>query len=155
MALMTRIATSLALAVTLASVGTAAWAHGDDPHPSTLKPMQGGQLGVAGAYSYELVIAKNAAEGVASPVLVYVTDHAGQKITTAGASGTATILVGKQKLAVALQPDGDNRMKGAAKYSAAPTMKVLIAIMLAGQPSEQTRFTPLAASKDGHTDHTH
>jgi hypothetical protein len=155
MILMTRMTATLALTLTLVSAGTSAFAHGDEPHPNTLKAVQGGQLGVAGSYSYELVIAKGAKEGVESPVVVYVTDHVGKKIPTAGASGTATILAGKQKYAVVLQPDGDNRMKGVAKYAVAPDMKVLIAVKLSGSPTEQTRFTPLAASKDGHTDHTH
>lgn len=155
MILMTRIASALALTMTLASVGTSAFAHTDAPHTSTLKAVQGGQLGVAGTYSYELVIAKDAKDGVESPVLVYVTDHAGKKIPSAGASGTATILAAKQKQTVTLQPDGDNRLKGLAKYSAVPDMKVLIYVKLQGQAPEQTRFTPLAVAKDGHTDHSH
>lgn len=155
MILMTRIAASLALTLTLISAGTSAFAHADEPHPNTLKAVQGGQLGVAGTYSYELVIAKGAKEGVESPVVVYVTDHAGKKIPTVGASGTATILAGKQKYAVVLQPDGDNRMKGVAKYSSVPNMKVLISVTLAGKAPEQTRFTPLAVSGDGHSEHAH
>ena len=155
MILMTRIASALTLTMALASVGTSAWAHTDAPHPSTLKAVQGGQLGVAGDYSYELVIAKDAKEGVESPVWVYVTDHAGMKIPSAGASGTATILAAKKKHTVTLQPDGDNRLKGLAKYSAVPDMKVLISVTLMGKAPEQTRFTPLAAAKDGHTDHPH
>lgn len=155
MILMKRIASALALTMTLASVGTSALAHTDAPHAGTLKAVQGGQLGIAGDYSYELVIAKDAKEGVESPVLVYVTDHAGKKIPSAGASGTATILAAKQKYTVALQADGDNRLKGIGKYSAAPDMKVLISVTLMGKAPEQTRFTPMAASKDGHTDHQH
>ena len=150
-----RFAATLATVLSLTGFAGSALAHGDEPHPDTLKAMQGGQLGVAGAFSYELVIDKNAKEGVDSAVTVYVTDHAGKKIQTAGASGTATILTGKLKASAMLKPDGDNRMKGVAKYAAAADMKVLISITLAGKPPEQTRFTPLAVAKDGHTDHQH
>lgn len=140
---------------TVLSLTSPVLAHSDDPHPDTLKAMQGGQLGVAGAFSYELVIDKNAKEGVESAVMVYVTDHAGKKIQTTGASGTATILAGKLKASAILKPDGDNRMKGSTKYTATPDMKVLVSITLAGKLPEQTRFTPLAVAKDGHTDHQH
>lgn len=150
-----RLATTWVTVMSLTTFAGSALAHSDAPHPDTLKATQGGQLGVAGAFSYELVIDKNAKEGVESAVMVYVTDHAGKKMQTAGASGTATILAGKLKASAMLKPDGDNRMKGVAKYAAAADMKVLVSITLAGKPPEQTRFTPLATAKDGHTDHQH
>lgn len=155
MTLMIRTATAFALTATLIGGGTTALAHGDETHADTLKATQGGQLGVAGAYSYELVISKDAKETADSAVVVYVTDHAGKKVSTSGATGSATILVAKQKYALSLQPDGDNRMKGMGKYSAAADMKVLVSVTLQGKAAEQTRFTPLAPAKDGHTDHSH
>ena len=150
-----RVAATLATALSLTSIASTVLAHSDDPHPDTLKAMQGGQLGVAGAFSYELVMDKNAKEGVESVVIVYVTDHAGKKIQTSGASGAATILAGKLKASAILKPDGDNRMKGSSQYAATSDMKVLVSITLAGKAPEQTRFTPLAVAKDGHTDHQH
>ena len=145
----------LILAFTLAIGANSAMAHGDALHPDTLKAAHGGQLGVAGSYGHELVVVKDAKDLKASPIEVYVTDHAGQKISTAAATGTATILAGKQKSAATLRPDGDNRMKGMANYTATPDMKVVVSITLAGKPPEQTRFTPLATAKDGHSDHPH
>lgn len=147
--------TTLFAALALTAGATSALAHGDAPHPDALKATHGGQLGVAAVYSYELVVLKETSAGQDSSVMVYVTDHAGQKIPTLGAAGTATILAGKQKSNVTLQPDGDNRMKGSGKFMATPDMKVLISITLAGKQPEQTRFTPLAVAKDGHSDHTH
>ncbi|MCF8212010.1 MAG: hypothetical protein K9K38_21785 [Rhodoferax sp.] len=146
-----RMAATFATVLSLTAMSSQVLAHSDDPHPDTLKATQGGQLGVAGAFSYELVIDKNAKEGSESAVVVYVTDHAGKKVQTTGASGTATILAGKLKASALLKPDGDNRMKGSANYAASPNMKVLVSITLAGKPPEQTRFTPLAVAKDGHT----
>lgn len=151
----TCLSTLLLTALTLAVSTTSAFAHSDAPHPATLKAAHGGQLGVASTYSYELVVAKDARDAADSPVVVYVTDHAGKKISTAGATGSVTILANKKKLLVTLQPEGDNRMKGSARYIATPDMKVVVSITLAGKPPEQTRFAPLAAAKDGHTDHTH
>lgn len=150
-----RLAAILATALTLATGVTPALAHDDAPHPDTLKAAHGGQLGMAGSLSYELVVVKDGKDAKESPVMVYVTDHAGRKVPTAGASGTATILAGKLKASATLQPDGDNRMKGIAKYAATPDMKVVVSVTLSGKQPEQTRFTPMAAAKDGHTDHTH
>jgi hypothetical protein len=122
----------------------AAFAHDDATLDKTPAP-HGGQLRMAGPYHFELVVAKDAKASADSPLLVYVTDHSGQqKFATAGASGTATILSGKQKATLALSPDGDNRMKGMGKYAADPAMKVIVGITLAGKQAEQARFTPLA-----------
>jgi hypothetical protein len=34
-------------------------------------------------------------------------------------------------------------------------MKVVVSITLSGKAAEQARFTPLAVTKDNHTDHKH
>jgi hypothetical protein len=150
---MKRIA-SIAVLAGLTFAAGAALAH-DDAYLDTQKAPNGGQLRMAGPNHYELVLVKDAKEDRENPVVVYVTDHAGQKIPTAGAAGTATILAGKLKAAATLKPDGDNRMKGVAKYASMPDTKVVVSITLAGKQAEQARFTPLAVAKDTHTDHTH
>ncbi|MCM2287430.1 MAG: hypothetical protein NDI67_00275 [Sulfuritalea sp.] len=140
-----------------------ALAHSDDVL-DTQKAPNGGQLRMAGVYHFELVVARDSKEARDNPVLVFVTDHAGAKIPTVGAGGTATILAGKQKASVKLVPDGDNRLKGVGKYASTPDMKAVVSVTMAGKPAEQARFTPLApmapaappsAAKDGHTDHKH
>jgi hypothetical protein len=150
----TRLTSLLLTALTLAASATTALAH-DDATLDAMKSVYGGQVRMAGIHHFELVVAKDAKTAKENPVLVYVSDHTGKKIATAGASGTATLLAGKQKTSVTLNPDGDNRLKGMASYAATPDLKVVLAITLPGQPPEQARFTPLAAAKDGHTDHTH
>ena len=150
---MKRIA-SIAVLAGLTFAAGAALAH-DDAYLDTQKAPNGGQLRMAGPYHYELVLVKDAKEAQENPVVVSVSDHAGQKIPTAGAAGTATILAGKLKAAATLKPDGDNRMKGVAKYASTPDTKVVVSITLAGKQPEQARFTPLAVAKDTHTDHTH
>ena len=124
-------------------VGTAALAHTDEDLDTQTAP-HGGQLRMAGIYHYELVVTKNSPEARDNPILVYVTDHAGVKIPTLGASGTVTLLSGKTKATVTLTPDGDNLMKGVGKYASTPDMKAVVSITLAGKAAEQARFTPLA-----------
>ena len=148
---------ALILAVTALTAG-AVLAHSDEVL-DTQKTPNGGQQRMAGIYHFELMVTRDSKEAKDNPVIVYVTDHANAKISTVGASGTATILAGKQKTSVTLVPDGDNRLKGVGKYASNPDMKVVVSVTLAGKPAEQARFTPLAppapAATDGHMDHKH
>ncbi len=132
-----------------------AYAHGNEVHADADKAANGGQVQVAGANHFELVVAKDSKEPRENPVLVYVTDGTGKKMATSGATGTATLLVGKDKTVVTLAPDGDNRMMGAGKYASAAGLKAVVSITLAGKPAGQARFTPLAAVMDEHTGHKH
>ncbi len=133
---------------------SAALAHSDD-YLDTQKSPNGGQSRMAGAYHFELVVAKGSTEAKENPVVVFVTDHAGAKQPTVGAGGTATILAGKIKTTVNLAPDGDNRLKGIGKYASTPDMKAIVSITIAGKAAEQARFTPLAVIMDEHAEHKH
>lgn len=140
----------LAIAVvTVASVmaSFAAFAHDDATLDAAPSP-NGGQVRMAGAWHYELVVARpgGAKASAAAPVVVHVTDHASAKVSTAGATGSVTILSGGKKATIALQPDGDNRMKGSGAYASTPDMKAVVSIALPGQAPQQARFTPLAAA---------
>ena len=148
---------ALSLAATLfaaALSASTALAHTDEKLGAQ-KASNGGQLRVAGIYHYELVVANDSKEAKDNLIVVYVTDQAGKKLSTAGAAGTATLLAGKVKATAPLAPDGDNRMKGSAKYASTPGMKGIVSITLPGKPAEQARFTPLAIAPDGHSDHKH
>ena len=114
---------AVAAASTLFLASSPALAHTDEVLDQQKTP-NGGQLRMAGIYHYELVVAKD------NTVRVYVTDHDGKKIATNAANGTATILTGKTKVTAALTPDGDNRLKGTAKYASVPDMKVIVSITL-------------------------
>lgn len=149
---MNSIKTLLAVAALLS--GSAAFAHSDD-YLDTQKAPNGGQLRMAGAYHFELVVAKDSKDARENPVIVYLTDHAGSKVPASGATGTVTILSGKSKASVTLTPNGDNRLKGVGKYASTPDMKAIVSITVAGKATEQARFTPLAAPKDEHRDHKH
>ena len=141
-----------AIALALAASASTVHAH-DDAFLDTQKAPHGGQLRMAGLYHLELVLDKSSPAIADKPVVVYVTDHAGQKISTANATGTATILAAKTKATVVLAPDGDNRLKGAARYLAEPGIKAVVSVTLAGKTAEQARFTPLAEAGAGHTTH--
>jgi len=138
--------------VALLPAAPGALAH-DNAYLDTQKAPHGGQLRMAGPYHYELVVAKDSKEAQANPVAVYLTDHAGNKVPSAGASGTVTILAGKQKATATLKPDGDNRLTASARYLSTPDMKVVVSIAVAGAKPEQARFTPLAAGGGEHMNH--
>jgi hypothetical protein len=135
----TNLITPLVAALLLGAGG--ALAH-DDAYLDSVAAPNGGQLRMAGPYHYELVLAKEGGEPQERPILVYVTDHAGQAIPTFGATGTATLLSSQGRVTATLAPDGDNRMKGIAAYAATPGMKAVVGIALAGKGPEQARFTP-------------
>lgn len=110
---------------------------------------------MAGPLHYELVTRKDADASRDSAVVVYVTDHAGTPVSTAGAAGTATIVAGGTPASAALAPDGGNRMKGVTRYAHAPDMKVVVSITLAGRKPEEATFTPGARTADAHEGASH
>ncbi len=116
-----------------------AFAHTEEYLDTQTAP-HGGQLRMAGMQHYELVVKPN-------EVMVYLTDHAGTKQPSKGASGTATVLSGKSKATIKLAPTGDNALKGTGKFSLSPDMKVVVSIAMPGQAAEQARFTPLQKPK--------
>ena len=135
--------TAILLSTLTFAIGTSSvQAHGDASHFDSIKGRHGGQLAIAGVYGFELMIEKEAKAAMDNPVVVYVTNLDGQAVSTTGATGTAMLLSGNDKTVVTLLPDGDNRMKGTAKYASTPTMKALVTITLAGKGTEQARYMP-------------
>ncbi|WP_374590718.1 hypothetical protein [Aquabacterium sp.] len=116
----------------------------DDAYLDTQTAPHGGQLRMAGAQHFELVVVKDSPTAKANAVTVYVTDHAGNKTSTAGATGSVTLLSGKTKSNAPLKPDGDNKLVGQAAYASTPDLKAVVRITLAGQGEQQARFAPLA-----------
>lgn len=127
----------------------------DDAYLDTQKAPHNGQLRMAGIYHFELVVDRSSPEVKEKPVTVYLTDHAGQKIPAAGATGSVTLLSGKTRTTVTLSPDGDNLLKGSGKYASTPDLKAIVSITLAGQAAAQARFTPLAAVTEAQGGHAH
>ncbi|MES2091626.1 MAG: hypothetical protein V4532_16870 [Pseudomonadota bacterium] len=144
-------ATGLVLCLAMAP---AAQAH-DDAYLDTLTAPHGGQLRMAGSSHYELVVVKDSKAAKDNAIVVYVTDHAGTKISTAGASGSVTLLSGKTKVRAVLAPDGDNKLTGHAVYASQPDLKAVVKIKLAGQDEQQARFTPLTPRAADHENQQH
>lgn len=147
------LAWTLGLTIGLA-FASVAQAH-DDAYLDTLTAPHGGQLRMGGASHYELVVVKDSKTAKDNAVAVYVTDHAGTKIPTAGASGSVTLLAGPSKVSVVLQPDGDNKLSGHGVYASTPDLKAVVKIKLAGQDEQQARFTPLAPRPASHVNQSH
>lgn len=112
----------------------------DDATLATIKTPHGGQLKESGDWRFELVQQAGAAGGN-NTLLVYVTDHDGKPVATAGLKASATVLAGKEKQTATLLPDGDNRLKGTARYDVRAQPKIVVAVSGGGR-SEQVRFTP-------------
>jgi hypothetical protein len=124
-----RVLLAVALAIT-----QAAHAHTDE-YLDTVAAPHGGQLRMTGPYHYELVVKNN-------ELTVYLTDHGGTNVASAGAKGSATILSSKGKTRIQLAPAGENVMRGSGQFEAAPDMKVAVSITLPGQDAALARFTP-------------
>lgn len=139
---------TLMIAVALAASGPAL-AHSDEYLDGQPAP-NGGQLRMAGPYHLELVAKPASAEVQENPVKVYVTDHAGQPVSTEGGSGRAIIVSGKLKATVTLAPAGGNSLHGIAKYGADPDMIVVVSFTPAGGQAQQARFTPGKAHSHAH-----
>jgi hypothetical protein len=149
-----KLLSSSTIAMALAMSATPALAH-DDAYLDTMKSENGGQLRMAGIYHFELVMVKDSKNTKDNQLVVYVSDHAGTKISSVGATATATILTGKVKTTANLVADGDNRLKGTAKYASDSNVKVVLAVSMPGKSVEQARFTPFAPAKDEHMNHKH
>lgn len=119
-----------------------AYGHSDE-YLDTQPTPHNGQMRMAGAYHFELVAKAN-------ELTVYLTDHAGKDVPSAGASGTATVLSGKAKANVKLQPTGTNVLKGMGSFELAPDMKVVVSVTLPGKSPEQARFTPQQKAAAAH-----
>lgn len=100
----------------------------------------GGQVKDAGKHHLELVVKENA-------LTVYVTGVKDATVATKGASGSATVLTGKNTVNVKLEPAGENALAGSGSFQPAPEMKVVVSVTLPGQASIQARFTPLETPK--------
>jgi len=123
-------------------VSTTTFAH-DDATLDKMKAPNGGQLRMAGAYHIELVVVKDSPQPKENPLIIYVTDHADAKLPGAGMKASVTMFAGGAKVVADLKPDGDNRLKGVARYASAPNMKAVVSLNAPDGKTVQARFTPL------------
>lgn len=131
------------LFIAAALVAAPAFAH-DDATLDAMKAPNGGQLRMAGAYHFELVLARDAKGGKPAPVKVFLSDHGGNKVAVAGASGSAVLLAPSGKVTVPLAVAGDH-LEGTGSYTADPATKALVSVKFADGKGEQARFEPFKA----------
>jgi hypothetical protein len=73
-------------------------------------------------------------------LMVYLRDHAGAPISSAGAQGEVTLLSGSAKQVLPLQPSGGDGLMAHGAYQAVAGNKALLKLTLPGQPAELFRF---------------
>ncbi len=141
-------------------LSNAAFAHTDEYLDTVVGP-NGGQLRMAGAYHFELVLAKDAKAGAPSAVKLYLLDHGNNPQPAKDAKATVLIVSGKAKAKTELTPQGENLLAGSAAYTAAEDLKAVVNISIKtehGEITEQAMFTPfkpVPAKAEAEHDHGH
>ena len=122
------------LALVMSTPAPAAFAADDHKHEEKAHAgHHGGVVAMAGHTEYELV---------AKPELltIYVSEEE-KPVSTKGASGTLTLLAGKEKTNGTLVPAGENRLEAKGAFKLAPGARVVATVTLPGHKAEQVRFT--------------
>ncbi len=115
----------IAIAVLALGVANGAMAHG-------AKPKHGGVIQSVDDVSYELVNKDGKA-------VIHVDDH-GTGRSTAGASGTMTVLTGGKKSEVVLASGGGNMLVSKSKVQLQAGSKAIAAITFKGREAVRVRF---------------
>jgi hypothetical protein len=132
------------LVVAAGLLSSAAFAHTDEYLDTVVGP-NGGQLRMAGAYHFELVLVKDAKAGTPSAVKLYLLDHANNPQPATEAKATVLIVSGKQKAKADLTLAQANLLSGSADYTAAEDLKAVVNVTIKtehGEVTEQAKFTP-------------
>ncbi|SDA16500.1 hypothetical protein SAMN05216315_1082 [Nitrosospira sp. Nsp18] len=118
-------------------VSVPASAHTEE-HFDAIDTPHGGQMRMAGPYHLELVTQEK-------DIVLYVTDHGDNKVSTDGGTGKASFQVGKAKPkdSIKLEPAGDNILKGTGDFKLTPETTIVVFVKLPDQEPQSTRFTPL------------
>jgi hypothetical protein len=118
-------------------VSVPASAHTEE-HFDAIDTPHGGQMRMAGPYHLELVAQEK-------DIVLYVTDHGDNKVSTDGGTGKASFQVGKAKPkdSIKLGPAGDNTLKGTGDFKLTPETTIIVFVKLPDQEPQSTRFTPL------------
>jgi hypothetical protein len=121
---------SLLLSSSLLLAASATYAHDDAPQA----PQHAGVVTeAASGNTSELSLA-------GGMLMVYVRDHAGAPIDSAGAQGEVTLLSGTTKQVLSLAPSGANSLMAQGSYQAAAGSKAVLKLTLPGKSAELFRF---------------
>ncbi|PWT74452.1 MAG: hypothetical protein C5B46_04065 [Proteobacteria bacterium] len=112
--------------------------HGDAQHdnPSPFQPSNGGQARMAGPYYLELVARRN-------EIFVYITDHAGAAVGSAGGKGKAVVHTDGHGLTILLAAADGNVLKGAGRFKLKRSSIVYVTVHLRRAKEQKAVFRPL------------
>jgi len=123
-----------ALCAAVPSLGTA---YADEAFDGpALRAPHGGQMGAAGPYDLELV-ARN------GEIRVYVTDHSGRPIETAGGRGKAVVHTDGKGVTVPIQPGRANLLKAKGRFKLKRSSVIFVTVHLRGAKPQKSVFRPL------------
>lgn len=118
----------LALFVSFTVAVPPAFAGGGHAHG----PSHGGVLREIRHVAYELVATPDS-------LTLYVSDH-GKPVATAGATAEAVIYAGNDKMAVKLEPTGENRLEARGSFKVGVGVRVAATVTLAGKSAVKPVF---------------
>lgn len=104
-----------------------------DEYLDTIAGKHGGQLRMAGPFHFEMVVTP-------ATLQIHVTDHANTAIPVKGATGSATVINGKNKQQITLNESGENLLEGAGRFVPSEPTKAVVKIQLPGQEAQQVLF---------------
>jgi len=121
-------------------------AYFDDP---AFHAPHGGQMRMAGPYHLELIAGKG-------EIIVYVTDHRGAAVASAGGKAKAVVHTDGRGTTVALQPGDGNVLSGKGRFKLKRSSVVYVTVDLRRAKPQKAIFRPLRAmpagspAEDGH-----
>jgi len=75
----------------------------------------------------------------ADSLTLYVVDH-GKPLATAGGKASATVYSGSEKLAVILEPAGDNKFAAKGSFKSGVGVRVAVSVTMPGKPEIKVNF---------------
>jgi hypothetical protein len=97
------------------------------------KGKNGGQQTDAGSYHVEVIVKDKA-------ITVFLTDHSDKLVATKGFKATAILVVDGKAERIALSPEGDNKLVGAADVDLKAPIKGAIQITNSANGTVQAKF---------------
>ena len=114
--------------------------------PARSTDKHGGHEVEVGKYHIELVVKER-------DLSLYVRDKGDKAVDSKSIKATANVMSGKDKASVELKPTGTDALTAQAPFSIQKDAKVVVTFSVAGEKSEQARFS--LGQKQDHKGHKH